>query len=91
MRGKIFATVPPEKTHIHIFVEESAVRALTTTNPTAFEALMWGNRIMGVRVDLRHADLDVICDLLLDAWRRVAPKGLATQYEERVHGADGTQ
>src|SRR5439155_19096500 len=60
VRGKIFATVPADGEHLHIFVDEHAARALAAENPAAFEELWWGKRLTGVRVNLPAADEETV-------------------------------
>lgn len=74
--GKIFATVPPGGRHLHVFVDEHETRASVADDPSAFDQLMWGRRLAGVRVDLRVADRATVFELLEEAWRRKAPKRL---------------
>ena len=76
VRGKIFATVPPDEEHLHVFVDEDAVRAAVAHESAACEELWWGKRLAGVRIDLGAADADLVLDLLEEAWRRKAPKSL---------------
>lgn len=55
VRGKIFATIPPEETHLHVFVgEEDRERALAMY-PAFVEKLFWGSKVLGLRIDLTHA------------------------------------
>ena len=77
VEGKIFATVPPDGEHLHVFVEEPSVRAAVTADAAAFEELWWGRRLVGVRVNLPAADPDWVTELLEEAWRRKAPRGIA--------------
>lgn len=37
VRGKIFATVPPDGQHLHVFVDEEETRAAVAEDPSAFE------------------------------------------------------
>lgn len=76
VRKKIFATVPPDELHLHLFVEEHAVGALVAEDPAAFAELWWGKRLCGVRVHLPAANAVVVYELLEEAWRRKAPKRL---------------
>ena len=69
VRGKIFATVPPDDEHLHVFVDEGEVRAAVAEDPAAFEPLLWGQRLRGLRVR--------IAELLEESWRRRAPARLA--------------
>ncbi len=80
---KIFATVPPEGTHLHIFLDEHAARAVVAETASACEELWWGRRLLGVRVDLAQADRGLVCELLEAAWRRRAPKRVLAEYERR--------
>lgn len=83
IRGKIFATVPPDGQHLHVFVDEPTTRAVTAHDPAAFEELRWGKRLVGVRVKLSAARTDAVRDLLEASWRARAPKALAKQYDAR--------
>ena len=76
VRGKIFATVPPDGTHLHVFVDEHDVKAAVADDPAAFEELWWGKRLSGLRVNLPAARVGVVRELLTEAWRRKAPKSL---------------
>lgn len=75
IRGKIFATVPPENTHVHIFVDEHESRAWADQDPRAYEALMWGKKLAGLRVTLAAAKAKDVQELLRASWKRKAPKG----------------
>jgi hypothetical protein len=79
VRGKIFATVPPDGTRLHVFVDEAEVEACVAEEPGAFQPLLWGKR---VRVVLAAASDDRVRELLAEAWRRKAPKRLVADYDE---------
>jgi len=81
VRRRIFATVPPDDAHLHVFVDENDSRAAVAENPVAFEELWWGRRLRGVRVNLAAADADRVCELLEDAWRKKAPRRLAVAHD----------
>jgi hypothetical protein len=74
VRGKIFATVPPDEEHIHIFVDEPEREIAVATNPKATEKLWWGKSVVGVRVTLSAAKLADVKGLLEAAWEKRAPK-----------------
>lgn len=76
--GKIFATVPPEGDHLHVFVDDDTVRAAVQSDPKAFEELWWGEKLAGVRVSLAQAKQGAVRDLLQASWQRKAAKRLAT-------------
>ena len=76
VRGKIFATAPPDGKHLHVFVDERRTAAAVSEKAAAFEELWWGKRLVGVRVNLPPADARRVFDLLEESWRRKAPRRL---------------
>jgi hypothetical protein len=76
VKGKIFATAPPEGTHLHVMLGEHESRAAVADDPDHCELLPWGAKIAGVRVTLAKADPARVGELLEDAWRAKAPKTL---------------
>lgn len=83
VKGKIFCTVPNDKT-LHIPVESAEeVHALIAEDPKAFEVIIWGKREVSdwVKVHLPHVDRAIVEELLEDAWRRKAPKRVLAAYE----------
>jgi hypothetical protein len=82
VRGKIFATVPPDGKHLHIFVDEPQREPMTATQPKAYEKLWWGKSVVGLRVALPAARQRDVEDLLQAAWLRRAPKALARKLTE---------
>jgi hypothetical protein len=83
VRGKIFATVPPDEQHLHVFVDEEDTKACVQENPAAFEQLMWGSNARGVRVNLAAAAKDRVGELLEESWRRKAPARLIAEFDAR--------
>ena len=81
VRGKIFATVPPDQKHLRIFVGPDEVHAAVSEFPRAFEELWWGKELSGVGVNLHAARRDVVCELLESAWRRRAPKTVLKAFD----------
>jgi hypothetical protein len=82
VKGKIFATVPADEAHLHVFVDETEVQASVAEDPAVFEPLLWGARIRGVRVRLSGAPADRVCELVQEAWRRKAPARLITDLDQ---------
>ena len=74
VNGKIFATVPPSKDVVHIFLGEDEIYACIAEDPDIFEELWWGKKLEGLRVFLRSADANQVDELLHKAWRRKAHK-----------------
>jgi hypothetical protein len=77
VRGKIFATAPPDGEHVHIFVEDEDRELALLMEPAFIEKLLWGGKVRGLRVALRKAKMPVVARLLKKAWLRRAPKTLA--------------
>jgi hypothetical protein len=80
VRGKIFATFPPEGSHLHIFVGDQERELMAAAQPKAYETLLWGKRAAGLRVELSAARITDVQDLLRSAWLRKAPKRLAARF-----------
>ena len=72
VRGKIFATVPPDGRHLRIFVDAEGVHEAVAEDPAACAELRWGQRLSGVEVDLAAARPAPVHELLD---RRLAPQG----------------
>lgn len=81
VRGKIFATVPPDEKHLHIFVDDDETKASVAEDPAAFEELWWGKKLSGVRVNLAAAKAPHVRELLTESWRRKAPKKLVAEFD----------
>ena len=76
VRGKIFVTVPPEQTHIHVFVGEAEREQALALYPEAVEKLLWGGKVVGLRVQLKATPVVAVKSLVEQAWACKAPKGL---------------
>jgi len=83
VRGSIFATLTPEREHLHVFVPEGDVHDAVSGQPENCEELWWGQKLDGVRVTLAGSDPDVVNDLLIAAWRQKAPKKLVASWESQ--------
>lgn len=68
VRGKIFVTIPPEETHLHVFVGEEDREQALAMYPAFLEKLFWGSKVMGLRVDLAHATPAVVRALVVKAY-----------------------
>ena len=80
VRGKIFATVPPDGKHLHVFVDEHKREPVLAAEPAAFEKLWWGSKVVGVRVVLAKAKPAIVSELLYSAWCRKAPRRLVESF-----------
>jgi hypothetical protein len=78
--GKIFATVPPEGLHLHVFVDEEQRQVALALEPKSVDKLVWGKKVVGLRVTLAGAKAPMVERLLEQAWSRKAPKRLLAAY-----------
>ena len=74
--GKIFATLPPDGQHLHVFVDEEQRQVALALEPDVTERLHWGKRVVGLRLRLAPAKPLLVKRLLEQAWSRKAPKRL---------------
>lgn len=77
VRGKIFVTVPPDEEHIHVFVAEQQREIALALHPEFVEKLLWGGKVVGLRVALVKAKAAVVEQWVNQAWAGKAPKSLA--------------
>jgi hypothetical protein len=81
VRGRIFVTLPAGGERAHVFVGEHDVHAAVAERPAFCAELWWGRKLSGVLVHLAGADpgvdADLVAELVIEAWRRKAPKRLA--------------
>ncbi|MEP7301730.1 MAG: MmcQ/YjbR family DNA-binding protein [Caldimonas sp.] len=73
--GKIFATAPPDGAHLHVFVDEEEREVALAVAPGCVEKLLWGGRVVGVRILLAEAERPLVERLLGQAWLRKSAKG----------------
>ncbi len=76
VRGRIFVTVPPGASHIHVFVAELEREKALAIHPEFTEKLFWGGKVVGLRVALAAAPVAAVKRLVLQAWTNRAPKDL---------------
>ena len=86
VNGKIFATVPPDGGHLHVFVGEDETASCVAEDPRAFEPLRWGQRVRGLRILLAAAADDRVAELLAESWRRKASKRLVAEFDAAPPG-----
>ena len=83
VRGKIFVTVPPGEEFLHVFAPEPVREQALALYPTYVEKLLWGGKVLGVRVKLSEADPAVVKALVREAWQHKAPKALVAASLQR--------
>jgi hypothetical protein len=76
VRGMIFVTVPPDEENIHVFVPEAAREQALALYPTFTEKLLWGGKVVGLRIALATATPTAVKTLVRQAWTAKAPKAL---------------
>lgn len=79
VRGKIFATLPDDE-HLNVMLDADGIEQAVRADPACTEALRWGKRLAAVRITLALADVQVVAELLWDAWQRKAPVRLASEH-----------
>lgn len=76
VRGRIFATAPPDGLHLHVFVDDDERERALELYPEFVEKLWWGKKVLGLRVSLGKAPTAVVKRFLANAWKKKAPKAL---------------
>jgi hypothetical protein len=66
-RRTIFATLPDEE-HLHVMLDEGAIRDAVAESPGFCEEKWWGKQLAAVRVHLPTADPAIVAELVTDAW-----------------------
>lgn len=77
VRGKIFVTAKPDEPFIHVFVGEDAREPALAMHPDCMTKLLWGGKVVGLRIALTHAPGAAVEDLVRAAWKAKAPRALA--------------
>jgi hypothetical protein len=76
VNGKIFVTARASEHHIHVFLPEQVREPALALYPEQVTKLLWGGKVVGLRVDLSVVSPGVAKDLVLHAWESRAPKAL---------------
>jgi len=87
VRGRIFVTLPPEGTHIHVFLGDAVREPALAAYPEFLEKLFWGKKVVGLRVALAAANPAVVKRLVRQAWEAKAPAGRPREARIRGPGA----
>ncbi len=75
--GRIFATAPLDGSTVNLFVDETLRAPLLAADPQIYEALHWGAKVVGLRVNLALARSTAVRRLLEASYRAKAPIKLA--------------
>ena len=84
--GKIFVTFPPDNEHIHVFVNEQDRELALATYPGFTEKLLWGGKVVGVRVSLAKAIPSVVKAMVRQAYEYKSAKSPARASSKRAMG-----
>lgn len=87
VRGKIFVTVPPDNEHIHVFVSEQDREIALATYPDFTEKLLWGGKVVGIRIALAQAKVAVVKTMVRQAYEHKSAKLGARASSKRAKGA----
>src|SRR5258708_4822968 len=82
VNGKIFATLGPDESWGMVKLTPEQQRLWIKSEPKVFDPIRgaWGRRGC-TKVNIGAATADVLDDALVAAWRNVAPKRLAEEFE----------
>lgn len=69
IQGKIFVTIPPNEDFIHVFVAEEDREPVLALYPEFIEKLLWGGKVMGLRITMESAKAAVVRSLVDKAYR----------------------
>lgn len=86
VRGRVFATVPPCRRHLHVFLSEQDSEYALAIHPDFVERLAWDGQVVGVRVQLADAVPKFVERLLSQAWARDAGQRLLEGCSIRMSG-----
>ncbi len=73
--GRIFATLW-DPGHANVMLDEPGILTAVEAHPKSCAEFRWGRRLAAVQVDLKAVSVDLLAELLADAWERKAPKRL---------------
>jgi YjbR len=68
VRGKIFVTVAPDDEVIHVFVGEEDREPALALYPNFTEKLLWGGKVVGLRIALAAANPSAVKALIFKAY-----------------------
>jgi hypothetical protein len=80
---KIFATLSEKEDRAVLKLSPDEHVALVESQPDVFLSLGGWSRNGATGVVLRKVPLGVFCDLLVEAWRRTAPKRLVADFDAK--------
>jgi hypothetical protein len=82
VRGKMFAAGAPDQPTMSMKADKADQQELVAERPETFAVAAYTGRYGWIRVTLDRIDADELGELLVEAWRRTAPKRLVTAYDK---------
>jgi hypothetical protein len=83
VKDKIFATLGADGKAAGVKTDRATQAMLIERHPDTFSYAHYVGRFGWVTVQLATVNKKLMKDLIVDAWRRTAPKKLAAAYEEK--------
>jgi YjbR len=87
VRGKIFVTVPPAEEAIHVFVGEEDRELALALYPQFMEKLLWGGKVVGLRIALATAKPGAVKALVSKAYDTRVRKDAGPKTSKASKGA----
>lgn len=82
VRNRIFVTLSTDGRRSWVKVNRDDMLALSQSDPETYEGKPWGASTW-LGVTLSRVDPEEFRELVLDAWRGVAPKRVGTAFDEK--------
>lgn len=79
VRGKIFATMPPDGAVLRVFVGDAIRDQALLLHADCCTKLLWGGKVVGIEADLPRLKGATAKWLLQAAWRDKAPRALVDE------------
>lgn len=86
VRGRVFATIPPGRSHLHVFVAPPECELAISNHPGVVERIVWDGDVVGVSVRLAEAAPKFVERLIAQAWARDMGRHLLDEAQIRVSG-----
>ena len=87
VRDKMFVVGGPESPRISVKASMEEQAELIAMNPETYAKAAYVGRFGWVSVDLSTVDPDELNNLIVEAWRRTAPKKLVAAFDESSEDA----
>lgn len=81
VNNKMFASGAPDSTTMTVRTTKEEQAELIASAPETFTVAAYVGRFGWVQIDLTTVDADELRELLVEAWRRTAPKRLVKAYD----------